>query len=213
MKINEIFYSIQGEGPDLGMPAIFVRVSGCNFNCDFCDTEYESGIEMTIEQIVEKVTKDKVWSHCRNVIVTGGEPLIQVETEQLINKLVAEGLKVFVETNGSVYNENIIGICKIIVSPKLESVEDIKTYYETIMNWNGNATFKFVIGEYEEFQKTKEFIQTMNLRNVYLMPKCLKDNSMKTLMIDLVEWVKKEIPTVKVTPRLHIYLYGLRKGT
>ena len=213
MKINEIFYSLQGEGPDLGLPAIFVRLSGCNLSCDWCDTEHESGTEMTIDQVVKSVTQDGQWSHCKNVIITGGEPLIQDECEDLIKNLVVEGRNVFVETNGTVYNPNIIGYCKFVVSPKLENIEDIKSYYEKIQNWNGNAVFKFVIGDYEEFVKTKDFVKIMNLKNVYFMPKSSKDTSMKQLMLELVEWVKKESPNIKVTPRLHIYLYGLRKGT
>jgi 7-carboxy-7-deazaguanine synthase len=213
MKINEIFYSIQGEGPNLGMAAIFIRVSGCNFNCDWCDTEHESGVEMTVDDIVKKVTQDLEWAYCHNIIITGGEPLIQPEMELLIKKLVTEGRNIHIETNGSVYNENLIGYCNFVVSPKLENIEDVKTYYEKIMSWNNNAVFKFVIGDYGEFTRTREFVEQMNLKHVYFMPRCSRDDSMKAAMLKLVEWVKQECPNIKVTPRLQIYLYGLVKGT
>ena len=96
MKVNEIFYSLQGEGFYSGSPAVFVRLSGCNLRCPFCDTQHESGSEMSEDEIVEAVRQYPA----RHVVVTGGEPALQL-TESLVDALHADGRYVAVETNGT----------------------------------------------------------------------------------------------------------------
>ena len=96
MKINEIFYSLQGEGFWTGTPAVFVRLSGCNLHCSFCDTLHESGQPMSEEAIVETVTQ---WP-ARHVVITGGEPSLFL-TPTLVERLHAAGKFVAVETNGT----------------------------------------------------------------------------------------------------------------
>ena len=102
-KINEIFYSLQGEGFHTGMPAIFVRFSGCNLKCSFCDTQHEEGTLMSDEEIVEAVAKYPA----SMVILTGGEPGLWID-DKLVDALHYEGKYVCIETNGScVWPENI----------------------------------------------------------------------------------------------------------
>lgn len=96
MRVNEIFYSLQGEGYYSGTPAVFVRLSGCNLRCPFCDTRHESGREMSEKEIVEAVGQYPA----RHVVVTGGEPALQL-TESLVDALHAAGRYVAVETNGT----------------------------------------------------------------------------------------------------------------
>lgn len=96
MKVNEIFYSLQGEGFHSGTPAVFVRFSGCNLRCPFCDTQHESGREMTEEEIVDAVSGYPA----SLVVVTGGEPALQL-TASLVDKLHSAGKYVAVETNGT----------------------------------------------------------------------------------------------------------------
>lgn len=96
MRVNEIFYSLQGEGYHSGTPAVFVRFSGCNLRCPFCDTLHETGTEMTEVQIVEEATKYPA----RFVVITGGEPALQL-TASLVDKLHEVGKYVAVETNGT----------------------------------------------------------------------------------------------------------------
>lgn len=96
MKVNEIFYSLQGEGYHSGTPAVFVRFSGCNLRCPFCDTQHEEGVEMSETEIVEAV---KAYP-ASLVVVTGGEPAVQL-TEGLVDALHAAGKYVSVETNGT----------------------------------------------------------------------------------------------------------------
>lgn len=96
MKVNEIFYSLQGEGYHAGTAAVFVRLSGCNLHCPFCDTQHESGTEMTDEEIVEAVKPYPA----RLVVITGGEPSLQL-TKSLVNALHDIDKMVAVETNGT----------------------------------------------------------------------------------------------------------------
>lgn len=96
MKINEIFYSLQGEGYHSGMPAAFIRFSGCNLHCPFCDTQHENGVEMAEEEIVAEVKRYPA----QLVVVTGGEPALQL-TESLVDALHGIGKTVAVETNGT----------------------------------------------------------------------------------------------------------------
>ncbi len=96
MRVNELFYSLQGEGYHTGTAAIFIRLSGCNLHCPFCDTLHESGTEMSEEQIVAQVAAwPSTW-----VVVTGGEPSLQL-TASLVESLHRIGKKVAVETNGT----------------------------------------------------------------------------------------------------------------
>ena len=105
MKINEIFYSIQGEGGDAGKPTIFIRFTGCNLRCIYCDTTYAfyEGEDMGMEEIIEAIKKWK----CRRVCITGGEPLLQQEVYALIDALLKMEYEVSVETNGSIGIEKL----------------------------------------------------------------------------------------------------------
>lgn len=96
MKINEIFYSIQGEGANVGIPMVFVRLSGCNLSCIYCDTEFESGSEMTTDQILKEIENYP----CQWILWTGGEPMQQL-TAEIVEKFSAAGYKQAIETNGS----------------------------------------------------------------------------------------------------------------
>ena len=95
-KINEIFYSLQGEGFHTGTPAVFIRFSGCNLKCPFCDTHHEEGTLMSDEEILAEVRKYPA----RTVILTGGEPSLWID-EELINLLHQAGKFICIETNGT----------------------------------------------------------------------------------------------------------------
>lgn len=119
MRVNEIFYSLQGEGYHTGTPATFVRLSGCNLKCPFCDTDFRSSTEMTEEEIVNEVCKNSA----RLVVITGGEPYLQL-TPSLVERLHEKGKFVAVETNGTqpfIYPDLIDWIT---ISPKQAFVGD-----------------------------------------------------------------------------------------
>ena len=117
MKIAEIFYSLQGEGSLVGVPSVFVRTSGCNLRCTWCDTPYTSwrpeGGELTIAAIVERVSGFRA----QHVVVTGGEPMIAPEIGALTKSLKAAGLHITIETAGTVF---VPVVCDLMsISPKL----------------------------------------------------------------------------------------------
>lgn len=119
MKVNEIFYSIQGEGAYAGHPAIFVRFSGCNLKCPFCDTDFKKFMEMNEEEIVIEVMKQT--PSCKLVVLTGGEPTLQVNSK-LLGLLHDKGYFVTLETNGT--NEIPSGIDWVTCSPKCQFVKN-----------------------------------------------------------------------------------------
>lgn len=127
MKVNEIFYSLQGEGHYTGTPAVFVRFAGCNLRCWFCDTDFEKGVEMSEDEIVEAVLQYPT----RYVVITGGEPTLQI-TASLCDKLHAHGLYLMMETNGTRPLPEGCQIDWITCSPKLIDVEEGKRKIATI---------------------------------------------------------------------------------
>lgn len=129
MKVNEIFYSIQGEGFYSGTPAIFIRFSGCNLKCPFCDTKHQDGVEMSISDIIKKISGTK----SKFVVLTGGEPSLQIN-EELIKELHSHGYYIAVETNGT--KELSYDVDWVTCSPKGDWVHQgeniIDRYYSEI---------------------------------------------------------------------------------
>ena len=132
MKVNEIFYSLQGEGQYTGRAAVFVRLSGCNLRCSFCDTRHEAFVPLTEDEIVDKVTAYPA----RHVVITGGEPTLQL-TRSLIDKLHEAGKFVQIETNGSIVLslDLVKAIDWITCSPKelpvkIARIDELKVVYE-----------------------------------------------------------------------------------
>lgn len=115
LQLAEIFYSIQGEGAFSGTPAVFVRLAGCNLSCDFCDTDYSLKFFASVDEVVAKVRE--LGGACPMVILTGGEPLAQRETLELIDALRRDGRRVHIESNGTMYTDlpQDVWLC---VSPK-----------------------------------------------------------------------------------------------
>lgn len=129
MRINEIFYSLQGEGHYAGTPAVFVRFSGCNLKCPFCDTDFHSFREMSIPEILREISVYPA----RRVILTGGEPTLQL-TASFMNALHEAGYTIHIETNGT--NELPAPADWVTCSPKstaksnLQSIDELKIVYQ-----------------------------------------------------------------------------------
>ena len=115
LQLAEIFYSIQGEGAFTGTPAVFVRLAGCNLSCDFCDTDYSLKFLASVEDVVARVRE--IGGTCPMVILTGGEPLAQSETGELIEALRRDGRRVHIESNGTTYADLPADVW-LCVSPK-----------------------------------------------------------------------------------------------
>jgi len=206
MKINEIFYSIQGEGPQVGMPTWFIRTTGCNLSCDFCDTKYalKKGKEMSIKDI-----KKETNNGCKNVVITGGEPLLQDDLLDLLKSM--SDRKCYVETNGTIYKSTLIGMATFIVSPKPQFLNP--NYLKVLKKWSTHGIFKFVIGDKIDFDRALRTCAEIGKKdNIYFMPKGTTDEELKKVMLHLVNWIKEKAPYVNLTPRLHIHMYGSKRG-
>ena len=153
-EISEIFYSIQGEGYFTGQQAIFIRFSGCNLSCSFCDepTHKEKGTILTIDQLLNKI---KAYSECRFIILTGGEPTLQPHFAELVNILQENQYFVAVETNGT--NPLNCSPNWVTVSPKTEDFiagDELKLVYQ-------NQDLK----QFEKLPFKHFYIQPQNDRN------------------------------------------------
>ncbi len=161
MKVNEIFYSIQGETTKAGFPSVFIRMAGCNLECAYCDTAYarlsSSGREMTVDDIIRDIRLYKNFDH---VTVTGGEPLIQNGTIDLMNELIKDGYDVQLETNGSVTLKDVPYKVRKIVDVKTPSSGHGSSFLEENLTFlNNTDELKFVILDINDYKFSVEFIQ------------------------------------------------------
>jgi len=138
-RVNEIFYSLQGEGRYTGRAAVFVRFSGCNLKCPFCDTDFSTYTEMNVEDIVHQVSK---WKDCGFVVLTGGEPSLQTD-DALVAKLHQQGFYIAMETNGT--HSVPINIDWVTLSPKncflkhapalvVNKIDEVKVVFDGTIN-------------------------------------------------------------------------------
>jgi len=201
--VNEIFYSIQGESLFNGRPCAFVRLTGCNLRCSYCDTlyAYEKGIEMEINQILKQVDL----FNCPLVQITGGEPLIQSETPLLIHSLLENGYEVMIETNGSLDISIIDERCIKIVDMKCpSSMESDKNDLENLNKISRKDQVKFVIGtrkDYEYAKKLKETIpESFPGHHILFSPV-----SGKIVPSQLAKWILED----KLDVRLHLQLHNI----
>jgi len=157
LRVNEIFYSIQGESSFAGFPCIFVRLTGCNLRCSYCDTQYayQEGKELSLDVIIKQIEKYR----CSLVEITGGEPLIQEETPLLISNLLDKGYRVLLETNGSLDVSMIDRRCVRIIDIKLPgSGEAHRNFLENLNELHDKDELKFVIGGQNDYVYAKEIL-------------------------------------------------------
>ncbi len=157
MIVNEIFYSIQGESSFAGQPCVFVRLTGCNLRCSYCDTRhaYDEGREYSVDRILEIVQSYR----CPLVEITGGEPLLQEETPVLVDKLLAKNFRVLMETNGSMDIQRVSDGCIRIVDIKCPSSgEQTKNDFENLDRLSGRDELKFVIAHRADFDFASDLV-------------------------------------------------------
>lgn len=171
MVVNEIFYSIDGEGYRTGELAIFIRLAGCNLNCSYCDTKYaikgSYGTQMEISEILEEIKK----YNSKNITLTGGEPLIHPHIKDLIDGLINNGYKVNIETNGAVDISPYLNKCLITMDYKLPS-SNMEKYMklDNLEKLTENDVLKFVTKE-SDFEKIEEILKKYNIKSyIYLSP-------------------------------------------
>jgi 7-carboxy-7-deazaguanine synthase len=162
MKVNEIFYSIQGESSYVGWPCAFVRLTACNLRCSYCDTEYAftEGREMSTEEMLAAIAAYPT----KLVLVTGGEPLLQPEVTGLVEALLKRGYTVCVETGGQVPVQGL--------DPRVHKIMDLKcpssgmqqhNRYENIEFLTRNDEVKFVVGDRADFDWACEVVTRYRL--------------------------------------------------
>lgn len=209
LKVNEIFYSIQGESSWAGLPCIFIRLTYCNLRCSYCDTEYAfyEGTDFSIEEILNEIKK----YNCNLIEITGGEPLVQKEEVlSLMKTLCNLGYQVMIETSGSLSIEEIDNRVKVIMDLKCPSSKMIdKNLYENINYLKRNDEVKFVIGNREDYDWSK------NIINQYqLTVKCsvLFSNIFSELEpVQLAEWILKDNLKVRFQIQMHKYIWSPTK--
>jgi len=162
MRINEIFYSIQGESTWAGLPCAFIRFSGCNLRCRYCDTifAYDEGQEMTVQSVLNELNQFR----CRLVEITGGEPLLQPEAPELAQRLLDSGKQVLVETNGSLDISALsFGVSRIVDVKCPGSGESQRMHWPNLAQLNFNDNVKFVVSDKADFDWAVEIVHRFDL--------------------------------------------------
>ena len=205
MIVNEIFYSIDGEGIRTGELAVFIRLAGCNLNCSYCDTKYSSKIDDGKKMSVDDILKEVAKYNCKNITLTGGEPLFSKNVEELIDALIKNGYKVNIETNGSIDIEKYLGKCLITMDYKLPS-SDMEKYMklENLEKLSENDVLKFVTQE-EDLYRIEEILKEYSLKCfVYISPVFDKINPSRIVEF-MKELNRKKINTDKLRVQVQLH--------
>ena len=204
LKVNEIYYSIQGESTHVGRPCIFIRLTYCNLRCTYCDTEYAfyEGKYIEIPAIMAKI---KQWN-CNLVEVTGGEPLFQDKCIYLLNELINQNYEVLLETGGSLSISDVpIEIVRIVDFKCPSSGMEKKNLWSIVNDLQPHDEVKFVIGDREDFDWAKEMLNKYSLNE-----KCSILFSPTFGKIDpslIVEWILEGDIPVRMQLQMHKYIW------
>jgi 7-carboxy-7-deazaguanine synthase len=230
MLISEIFHSLQGEGELAGVPSVFVRLSGCNLRCNWCDTPYASwnpeGETLSLDEIVARVSTHP----SRHVVLTGGEPMIASGIHELATEIKKLGYHITIETAATVAPEGIP--CDLAsLSPKLrnsapddrlsaswlEKHERLRWQPEVVRGWLKRYPYqlKFVVASAADVEEIEgllcELGEPVPRSKVLLMPEGTSPEVLHSRTVWLAELCKQR--GYRFAPRLHIALYGNRRGT
>ena len=209
LKIFEIFYSLQGESSRVGLPTIFIRLSGCPMRCHYCDTAYafQGGVMMDIDDIMETIKK----YNTRYVTVTGGEPLAQKEVLSLLKVLADQNYDVSLETGGGISIKEVDPRIKIILDIKTpESGEEKKNHWENLNLIHTKDEIKFVLCSREDYDWAKKILDQYKLTercHVLFSPVYQKLNT-----TDLGNWILQDQLPVRLQIQLHKLLWGEKPG-
>jgi 7-carboxy-7-deazaguanine synthase len=226
MRIAEIFYSLQGEGSLVGVPSLFVRTSGCNLRCSWCDTPYTSwnpeGEDLSIGEILDRAESLNAFSPAKHVVLTGGEPMIAPAIVELSEQLRERGMHITVETAGTVFAPVACDLMSI--SPKLANSTPegvFKAQHERLRQQpdvlkrlmaNYDYQLKFVIAREEDIGEVCAVVSQLNAPSgkVILMPEGISTDVLRERGVWLTEICKQH--GFRFSPRLHVDLYGNRRG-
>jgi len=205
LRVTEIFYSLQGETSRVGMPTVFIRLTGCPLRCDYCDTEYafHGGETMSIAAIMAQVASH----HAQFVTVTGGEPLAQKNCPQLLHELCNAGYLVSLETSGALDVSGLdVRVAKVLDIKTPGSGEVGKNLWSNLAHLTRQDEIKFVICDAPDYLWAVEQVRKRNLANVcpVLFSPAYKKLAEKTL----ADWILRDRLPVRMQIQLHKYLWG-----
>jgi len=209
LRITEIFFSIQGESQTVGLPTIFIRLTGCPLRCQYCDTAYafKGGKVLSIDEIIQKVKQYKT----KNICITGGEPLAQVNSHNLIIALCDMNYSVSIETSGALSVANIDRRAHIVMDLKTPgSREENKNLYTNIDYLKPDDEIKFVICDRRDYVWSCEIMHQYNLIN---KAKVLFSASWQQLNpTELADWIIQDGLEVRFQLQLHKILWNDAPG-
>ena len=216
-KINEIFASIQGEGPVVGYKQLFIRFCGCNLNCAYCDTEFTNGKEFTPQELAQKITSEYDLKSFHSISLTGGEPLLSVEFLKEFLPLIKGKTKIYLETNATLTN-NLLEVKDYIdiisADIKLESATGLNTFdkHENFLqNCQNIETFAKIV--FDEKITKEEISQCCNIAQktgieLVLQPKMIGDKMSVTsdFCNEILEKFTQKYPNCRLIPQVHKFL-------
>ena len=207
LNITEIFYSLQGEAKEVGIPTVFVRLTGCPLRCNYCDTAYafKGNNPLSIESIMEQVAK----YNTRYVCVTGGEPMAQSNCLILLDTLIEAGYKVSMETSGSIDISPVNNKVSVVMDLKTpSSTEQSQNRYENIALLESKDQLKFVIASRPDFDWCCSILEDYDVLSDVLFSPVYE--SLKP--VDLADWILEKQLNVHLQVQLHKLLWGDQKG-
>lgn len=209
LRITETFFSIQGETSKIGLPTVFIRLTGCPLRCQYCDTSYAfyGGEVMLFEDIIHQVTK----FNCKDVCVTGGEPLAQANSKKLLKDLADLDFQVSLETGGSISLKEVDERVKIIMDIKTpDSGEATKNRWENLELLKQTDELKIVICSREDYQWSKEIIEQYKISEKcpILFSPCAESIDPR----DLAEWILTDQLPIRFQMQIHKILWNNQPG-
>lgn len=209
LRITEIFFSIQGESQTVGLPTIFIRLTGCPLRCQYCDTAYafKGGKILSINEIIQQVNQYKA----KNICITGGEPLAQINCHNLILALCDLDYNVSIETSGALDISNIDKRAHIVMDLKTPgSKEENKNLYTNIDYLKPEDEIKFVICDRNDYDWALDIMHKYNLTN---KSKVLFSASWQQLNpTELADWIIQDRVEVRFQLQLHKILWNDAPG-
>ena len=204
MRITEIFFSLQGESTFSGLPCVFIRTTGCNLRCTWCDTEYSfyGGVELTLDEILAKVAS----YDCKLVELTGGEPMLQKEIYELSSRLLAQGYTVLLETGGSLDLSQLDArVIKIVDLKCPGSGEEDKNYWPNLAVMQPHDQIKFVIKDRRDYEWSVAMMREHRLveRFRVLFSPVFNVMNYRTL----AEWMLTDHVPARFQVQLHKYIW------
>ena len=196
IKVSEIFTSFQGEGPYIGTPATFLRLYGCNLNCQWCDTDISTYEMLSVDDVAEILMTQMEFNNINLLVITGGEPTLQMEEIKRLIKELPEDIKIQLETNGSIFE--YLPEIEYVISPKEDKEKVFENYYKY-----ENVFFKFVITCEEDID------EVISIKNKYGYDKTIwlqGEFSRDALMADLIRENFPRLKNIKLSVQTHKYL-------